>query len=383
MPHVSNPPLITEPRQLDALIQEASKQDSVGVDTESNSLHAFHERVCLIQFSTPSADYLIDPIAFDNLSALERIFANGNIQKVFHAAEYDLLTLKRDYGFHFANLFDTMLAARTLGYEQTGLGNLLKAKFNVALEKKHQRADWGKRPLGAELLNYARLDTHYLIQLRDVLHGELVAQGRLDIAQEDFERAARVNGIPPGPAQVNIWRMDGAQRLTPRQAAILQSLAEYRQKVAQELDRPPFKVMSDSVLVSVSAAEPKNINELEALKTLTPKQIERFGSGLLDAARKGSKAAPLRRPRRPRADDAYLERLDKLKQWRKRAGAGLKVESDVILPREVMEDIARANPANDQELGKLMASVPWRLKEYGEEIRGVLAKTKATTNEHG
>jgi len=168
---------ITQPAALEKLARRLARHSILGVDTESNSLFAYREQVCLIQFSTSDEDALVDPLALDDLSPLADIFASPKIEKIFHAAEYDLICLKRDFGFSFANLFDTMVAARILGWEEIGLGSILKAEFDVQLDKRFQRANWGKRPLAAELINYASRDTHYLIPLRDRLWSDLQRQG--------------------------------------------------------------------------------------------------------------------------------------------------------------------------------------------------------------
>ena len=162
------PPIfITDPADLERLVHALADCPAVAVDTESNSLHAYRERVCLIQFSTPDADYIVDPIRVADLGALAPLFANPDQQKVFHAAEYDLVCLKRDYRFTFTNIFDTMSAARTLGWPKVGLADILASHFGATLNKKYQRADWKRRPLTPEQLDYARFDTHYLVALRD------------------------------------------------------------------------------------------------------------------------------------------------------------------------------------------------------------------------
>ena len=176
---------------LDTMVAALEKEPSVAVDTESNSLYAYQEQVCLIQFSTPTQDFLLDPLTLPNLECLAPFFANPNIEKIFHAAEYDVICLHRDFGFTFANLFDTMIAARILGYEGIGLGKLLEQKFNVLVDKKFQKANWGQRPLSEEMLNYARLDTHYLIDLRAILKKELQERQRWILAQEDFKMATQ------------------------------------------------------------------------------------------------------------------------------------------------------------------------------------------------
>ena len=130
-PNLPPPRVVASPSQLEALLDELSAQSAIGVDTESNSLYAYHERVCLIQCSIPGADYIVDPLAGLDLSPLARVFADPGGQKVFHAAEYDVMCLKRDFGFRFANLFDTMWAARILGWPRVGLGDVLKETFGV------------------------------------------------------------------------------------------------------------------------------------------------------------------------------------------------------------------------------------------------------------
>jgi len=222
----SLPALIADPTGLTSLVHDLARARVVAVDTESNSLFAYRERVCLIQFSTASGDYLVDPLGFSDLSALAPLFANPRQQKVFHAAEYDILCLKRDYGFEFAAIFDTMIAARTLGWPQLGLAAILEGRFGVKMNKKFQRANWGQRPLTPEQLDYARLDTRYLIPLRDILSAELAAAHRMEEAGEEFSRLARLgarsdaNGYgPPG-----FWRINGARELAPRQAAFAGAL---------------------------------------------------------------------------------------------------------------------------------------------------------------
>jgi ribonuclease D len=108
--------LISRPQSLRKLTDTLAQESILAVDTESNSLYAYRERVCLIQFSTTERDYLVDPLAIDDLSPLASIFASKRIEKIFHAAEYDIIMLKRDFNFRFMNLFDTMLAARILGW---------------------------------------------------------------------------------------------------------------------------------------------------------------------------------------------------------------------------------------------------------------------------
>lgn len=369
----SQPPLITTRAELTALAQRLQREPLVAVDTESNSLHAYRERLCLLQFSTPNEDALVDPFLFDDLAPLAAVFADEGIEKIFHAAEYDLIVMRRQFDMGCANIFDTMVAARVLGRKKVGLGNLLEEDFTIKLEKKFQRADWGARPLNRALLDYARMDTHYLIELRSKLKADLAEKGRWELAQEDFARLPQLIRAAEEPQEDEVWRVKGARDLGPQQAAILQELAVYRQGRAVQADVPLFKIMGDSTLTAIAKAVPHTLDELKLIEGMSEGQLRRHGQALLAAVVRGENAPPLRRPRRAAYDEAYVARLDKLRAWRKAAAKELDVESDVVLPRDIMESLARANPRTLLELEPIMASVPWRLRTYAAGILTALA----------
>jgi ribonuclease D len=371
---LTRPVWIGTQQALNMLIKELNRQTRIAVDTEANSLHAYHERVCLIQFSTSQTDYLLDPLSITNLSPLEEIFSNPQIEKVFHAVDYDVYGLNRDYGFSINNLFDTMIAARTLGYKSLGLSSLLKEKFEIELDKRFQKADWGQRPLPEDLIDYARLDTRYLLALRDKLEEELRQEGRWDLAQEDFVRASQVNGHNGDPRER--WqRISGHQDLDRRQQTILHELCLARERIAEKLDRPLFKVISDRHLLTLAQNIPAKMAELKE-NGLSDRQIHRMGKTMLEAVQRGKTTPLVRATEAERQPDAVVSRLQKLKNWRKETATKLGVESDVILSRITMQTIADQNPANYNELAVIMREFPWRLSQYGESILDTLHTSK-------
>lgn len=358
---------ITTSGDLLELAQILASEKIIAVDTESNGLHAYREQVCLIQFSTLHADYLVDPLAKLDMTLLGPIFENPAIEKVFHAADYDILCLKRDFGFRFANLFDTMLAARILGKNTLGLGNLLEAEFGIVLDKHYQRADWGHRPLSEEMLNYARLDTHHLIALRQQLYPALVASGRWALAQEDFARLC--NSSEPSEENNNSApHIPGAHELTPQQYTVLLELCSYREQVARNINRPIFKVFNAETLLDIARYCPGNLSELSKLHGMTPRAIDRHGRQLLSAVRRGLEKEPVQMARPVRPSDAYLNRLERLRSWRKNVGLKLKVESDIILPKEIMLQLAEQAPHEPAELQTILADTPWRFQEFSSQI---------------
>jgi ribonuclease D len=378
---MNDPILVADPHALSELVRALGECDAIAVDTESNSLHAWRERVCLVQFSTPGADYLVDAIALADLSSLAPTFANPLQQKIFHAAEYDVTCLGRDYGFTFANLFDTMSAARTLGWPQVGLAAILDARFGVTLNKTHQKADWAKRPLTPEQIDYARHDTHHLVALRDLQVEALEAAGSWAEAQEDFDRLARLPaGAPVVSDPLAFWRVKGAYDLSPSQAAVLQAVHAFRETEAARQDRPPFKVMDEAILLALALHAPGTLDDLRRLSRMPPPLIQRYGRGLLQAIAAGRQAPPLRPPLHDREPDDVRDRYDRLRVWRKHRAQKRGVESDVILPKTTMRDLARRPPATVDDLAQIADFGPWRRATYGAEILALLA-TDATAIE--
>jgi ribonuclease D len=364
---------ITKAGGLKRLAHLLSQEPVVAVDTESNSLYAYQEQVCLMQFSTLADDYLVDPLALTDLSLLGPIFNDPYIQKTFHAAEYDLICLRRDFGFSFTNIFDTMLAARILGRKEVGLGSMLEAEFGLQVDKRHQRANWGQRPLPTVLLDYARQDTHYLIPLKEKLEKELKKKGLLALAQEDFQRLCQVEAASEN-GRSNCWHVNGVHHLNPHQVAVLHELCLYRDEVARRSNRPLFKVISDHTLHAIASASPTSIDQLKNLPGMTSHQVSRHGKAILLAVQRGLQAEPVYPPRNIRPDGRYLARLEALKQWRKLKAHELEVESDIILPRDLLNRLAAKNPQTVTALSDCLSVVPWRRERYGKEILKVLRK---------
>lgn len=377
---LSPPQVVTTGSGLRDLVTELQRHDRLAVDTESNSLHAYQERVCLIQVSTPEADFLIDPLILSDLHPLSPVLADAQIEKVFHAAEYDLACLHRDFGFEVAPIFDTRVAVRTLGHPRTGLGDLLEEAFGVRLDKRHQRANWGKRPLPPSLLDYARLDTHYLLALRDRLAAELEVAGRVDEASEECLRLSRAALVgTPQNGDDPFWKVANARRLNGSQAAVLRELYRMRDQEARRRDCPPFKIMSDSSLMSLAQASPRSRRALERLDSVPSSTRSRHADSILAAVERGLAAPPPSRPSGRGQDEAAQVRFQRLREWRRRVAETRGVESDVILPREVTWEIARTNPRGLEALHDLMAPLETRFQAYGRAILTALDSTDGPT----
>ncbi|MGQ9717000.1 MAG: ribonuclease D [Anaerolineae bacterium] len=363
--------LVAGEDDLQAMMRVLRAQPAIAVDTESNSLYAYHERVCLIQISVPGADYIVDPLVGLDLSPLDEVFADPDIQKVFHAAEQDIAGLKRDFGFRFANLFDTMRAARILGWPHAGLAALLREHFGVCTDKRYQRYNWGQRPLSPEALRYAAGDTRYLLPLRDRQMRELERTGRVRQAAESFARLAQTPPAGPHYGPDAFWRMRAVHSLNDRERAILWQLYLWRDELAASQDRPPFRVMSDDVLVRLARARPRTLTELAALGRFPGYWLRRHGSALLEAVARGENG-PVPEPPDVSCSDSERERFQSLREWRRGAAEARGVAPDVILPNAVLRALAMRNPQTMEELAEVEGIGPWACKTWGPEILQVL-----------
>jgi ribonuclease D len=336
---LSAPIWISSVANLELMVEELSKHKRLAIDTESNSLHAFREQVCLIQISIPGSDYLVDPLALRDLSPMASLFSNEKIEKTFHAAEYDLLCLNRDFDFNIHNIFDTMQAARILGYPAVGLNHLLHEKYKISLDKRFQKADWARRPLPQDQLNYARMDTHYLLDLRDDLYSELKETNLWDLAKEEFLRISICSENHVESATPAWQRINGVNKLSPSQIPILKELLEWRTHQAERMNRPVFKVISNKLLFALTEAKPRRVEDLHSVG-LSVRQSHMFGKVIISAIKKGLRSDPINPPNHPRPNQAFLHRLEILRNWRRQTGINLGFESDVVLPRTFMQTIA-------------------------------------------
>ena len=367
-PDITLPIYVDTPALLEQMLRELRQAPALAIDTESNSLHAYQEQVCLIQISTREQDYLVDSLALPDLSALGGVFADANTQKVFHAGDYDLTCLKRDYAFQFANVFDTMLAASALGEESLGLAGLLEKYLDIHIDKKYQRADWGKRPIKAEMLRYAQMDSHYLLALRDVLVPQLEKLQRLAIVLEDSAALASQTPAMKNHSE-DFWRVKGINGMKPPALSLLKQLNHLRENLAKSQNLPPFKILSDAALVEIANTQPHYIEELNLLPSLSVGQVRRYGKELMRVIEQWRKApGKVSKPRSQAPSDAVLRRREILGEWRKQSGVKQGLPSNVILPRDLLEQIAQAELKDLDALRGLMLGSPSRFEMYGEAI---------------
>jgi ribonuclease D len=361
-----------------AAAEALSRAPVIGVDTEADSFHHYQEKVCLLQISDLDTDYVIDPLAVRDLSALGPIFANPEQVKVFHGADYDVVSLKRDFGFTFRNIFDTMVASQFAGIPRFGLADLIERWFGFTVDKKYQRHDWAERPLRDEHLFYARGDTHFLPALREILLRRLEQAGRLDPVIEECAilEERQWQGRVKDPA--DYLRVKGARQLDGDSQRVLRALYRWRDREGKSLDRPVFKVIPDPVLIEIAVAKPASTEELGRMLRSGSPLFRRFGTGLAAAVAEGvadtsplPEAAvrePMERVDSPLSLREQERLMQRLKDWRNEITREGPESSVTVVSNSVLKDIARAAPRTLEELAAVPDVRKWQVAMWGPQL---------------
>jgi ribonuclease D len=358
--------------QLQGVARILGQAKIIGVDLEADSLYHYYEKACLLQMATETESYVIDPLAIRDLSSLRPVFSDPHIRKVFHGADYDIRSLYRDFQIEVENLFDTHLACKFLGLQETGLEAVLRSRFQVELNKKYQRADWSGRPFSREMVEYAAMDGHYLIPLARMLERELEEKGRLSWVEEEgrFLTKVRFTSLSRAPLYLKV---KGASSLDPRGLAILEGLLAFREAAAQKSDLPPFKVFRNEPLLELAKKKPLDLEELETGKALSPKQIARYGKPLLGEIQRAlaipEKDLPIYpRKEKPALPPSVSPRVKALKAWRDKRAKDLGLEPGVLMNNALINALALKNPQSLKEMEEIPGLKGWLKDHFGEEI---------------
>ena len=368
--------ILTTEREIETLAAELAADTVIGVDLEADALHNYQEKVCLLQFTGSKRTVLVDPLAVD-LAPLGPVLADPSIRKIFHAGDYDLRSLRRDFGFCVNGLFDTMISAQFCGEPKIGLNDLLGKFFGVTLDKKYQKADWSLRPLPDEMAHYAAEDTRHLHPLAKLLEARLRELGRLDWVDEECRLLEQVGFAENGGPK--FLRFKGAGTLDRRQLARLEELLCWRAQEAQSRNSPLFKVMGNKSLLDLAKVNPDSQQGMQGIEGLSSRQIERFGAKLLQALSRGNAVSDEQLPvfpRQPRheKDPAAEKRFMKLKQWRTDKALALQLDPGVLINNTTLETISRLNPVSVADLDAVDSLKKWQKQVLGE---GLVASLKS------
>lgn len=368
--------LVKNRSALSRIATELKKEKSIGVDLEADSLFHYQEKVCLIQISTPSKNFLVDPLPLDDLSPLSPVFSDPNIQKVLHGADYDIRSLYRDFGIEVNALFDTQIAAKFLGIMETGLARLLKDRLGVVVDKKYQKRDWSQRPLPDAMLTYAVTDTLHLLPLSRIFEDELRQRGRLFCVEEECKLLSRVRPLPPDNNPLFL-KFNGAKRLDPRGLGVLESILQLRNDTARRRDRPPFKVLVNEAILEIAERCPVTEKDLEPIKGLNARQIKTLGRSILKKTAEALHMPQSDLPVFPKNNGRRItgkvsKRAKLLKEWRAQRAKQIGLDPSLVLTNAQIMDLALSHPKARKDLKDIDTIRAWQRKLFGSEICSLL-----------
>lgn len=347
--------MISTTAELQQLAERVRQSPWVALDTEADSLHAYPEKLCLIQLAVPGHEVLVDPLGDLHLEPLWESLENREL--IFHAADYDLRLIFQGHYFRPFAIFDTMWAARLLGEPKFGLNDVLTKFLGITLEKGAQKANWGRRPLTERMITYALNDVRHLHALESVLRDQLIAKGRLEwhkqICDQLIQECARAEEIDAN----QVWRVKGHDRLEPLGLAIMRELYWWREEDARRTNRPPFFVLSHEKLTEIAAdAARKGLDGLRLPSFLTPRRRR----GIEEAIERGLAVPEADRPvhvrvRTRRLTRRELARAEDLRERRDKRAAELGIDPTIIAARAQLFALAREDKPESWE-----ALLPWQ-----------------------
>lgn len=371
---------VDDPREGERLGRSLRGQESIALDCEAAGFHRYTDRLSLIQLTAEPGTFLLDPFAFDPAPVLGPPLEDPGVEVVMHGADFDIRLLDRDLGLQIRGLFDTQVAAALLGEESTGLAALLEKHVGVRLSKKHQRADWAKRPLPSDMLEYAADDTRHLPALAGLMKERLRAAGRMEWVLEECALLERIRWEEP-EEEDPVVRVKGARDLPPREVAALREALVWRDELARQLDRAPFRVAGDGALVAVVAERPSTPEELTEVKGFPSRLARgREGRDLINRLRAVRELPetdldpyPRRESTGPGRPPPEVEALaNRLKSVRNRRAEELGVDRGTLLPNATLLEIARREPRDAAELVDIPGVRRWQVEVVGEAVLAAL-----------
>lgn len=343
--------LISSADQLNELVSILDGHERVALDTEADSLHCYREKLCLLQLSLPHGDFLIDPLAENNLAALAHALAGKEI--VLHGADYDLRLLRRGLSFQPIRLFDTVIAARLIGVREFSYAALVEKYFGIGLAKGSQKANWALRPLSPKMEEYARNDTHYLLPLAQKLEQELIERDRFAWFHQSCERAILSAATDRERDVEEAWRIRGSGLIRGREAAILRALWHWRDREAERFDRPSFHILRNDQLIESARAAARG--EMPQFRHFSERRAHDFRALINSALELKEEEWPETRKRRGERPTREMERAaEAMRKRRDQAASELKIEPSFIAPRATIDAIATDGARAEQLLA------PWQ-----------------------
>lgn len=350
---------------LDAALHSLAPSEFLALDTEFMRESTYYPKLCLLQLASLDYCAVIDPLALQDLSSLWSFLKDASRLKILHAARQDLevIAVSAPEAVPIAPIFDTQTAAALIGVSaQVGYGALVSSRLGHDLAKGHTRADWSRRPLSAEQIEYAADDVRYLASLYVDLRAELVSRDRLSWLQQEMRELEHpdLNKVEP---QLAWRRLKGLERLRPEQRATAKLLAQWREELAIKHDKPRGWILADDALREISERMPRDASELAQLRTLPPGTIRKRGAELVDIVSKGhaSRDSQSAYAQPPRPEPQQLARVSRLMSLVRSRAEAIAVSPELLATRKDIEQLVFTG-----KTGHLLEG--WRAEAIGRSL---------------
>lgn len=325
--------------ELKKLCHILENKDEIAVDIEcENGLHHYGTFISIIQISTLEKNYIIDMLKIDNIKPLKEIFENALINKIFHDVNFDLSILYTQYKIKVNNVYDTQMAVKILGDKEIGLGSVLKNHMKINVEKKFQTADWTKRPLPKELLDYAVNDTAHMIKLKKILNEKLEKLKRKEWVEEMFREIdfKIFEYKKPNPLE-----MRGAKQLEDYEKGILRRIYLLREELAKKVNKPVFYIMRNKRLIEIAQKPPKNINEWKEMKGVHP-IVKKYAWEFYNEVNQGKKEKIVQvklKKKKGKPTPNRTEKTEKIIEIRDKIAEKYDLPPHLIMTKEQIDDL--------------------------------------------
>ena len=372
---------IRETATLDTLVQRMGTVERVALDTEADSLHNYFAKVCLIQLSFSDEHYLIDPLCGLDLGGFLAALAEKRL--ILHGGDYDLRMLRASLGFKSRReVFDTMIAAQLLGFEQIGLAALIERYFEVTIGKAGQKSDWSRRPLSENQLRYAASDTRFLEELADRMRGELEARGRLDWHRESCRAMVQSTERDSARDPETVWRIKGAGGLTRRQLAYLRELWRWRDQRARNANLPAFRILGNpEILALVQWGEAHPGASLQQGPKLPRNIVGTQLTTLEEAMARVTRMNEAEWPEPQKRDSEVsqidcVEAINALRAECAQVAKELEIAASTLAPKAALEAIARSRPQSVDEIMKSGGLLRWQAELVQNAVEKCLSTNR-------
>ena len=375
MPDATDAPLIATPAALEELIAHLRESRRFAFDTEFVSEDTFEPVLCLVQVATDERLAVIDPLALGDMSPFWEVVNDPASSLIMHAASEDLRICRFQTGSVPRRLFDVQIAAGLVGFGYPlSLGNLVSQALKVVVHGGETRTDWRRRPLSSSQLRYALDDVRYLLELADLLEGQLRALDRIDWAEAEF--ASFTDSIQNRAEDERWRRLPGLHQLNRRGLEVARRLAEWRVEEARRTNRPVRQMLRDDLLVAIAKRQPTSRRDLEALRDFNRPHLMSKSGVFLDAIAEALKLAPeqLPEPATRREEGPGLTMVvNLLSAALSQCCAQNRVASSIVGTTSDLKDLIRWHVLNRPEGQRPALAQGWRDEVCGESLLDVLS----------